>query len=231
MAKDTAKLKAVLLNCSLKSGGETSNTAALLDKIASHLKDDGCACEIVRVADLHLPPGVKTSALDDKDDFPALYKKLKAADVVVMGTPIWLGHIGSVMQRVLERLDGSMKETDAKGRMPFHGKTAGVVVTGNEDGAHAVCEGVLFNLTHMGFTIPPLADCYWVGPAGPGPNYLDAGGEKHLYTNKTARYLAAGCAHLARVLKANPYDIDYKDLTKKAKAESDSKSQTFFSDE
>ena len=231
MMPNVPKLKAVLLNCSLKPGTKTSNTAALLERVAKHLRGHGVDGEIVRVADLHLPPGVKTEALDDKDDFPKLYAALKQADVIVFGVPIWLGHRSSLCQRLLERMDGSMDETDDLGRMPFHGKVAGCVVTGNEDGAHAICESVLFNLTHMGFTIPPLADCYWVGPAGAGPDYLDAGGEKHLYTNKTARFLAAGCAHLARVLKANPYDVDYNALQEAAEAESDSKSQKFVSDE
>ena len=86
----------------------------------------------------------------------------------------------------------------------MYNKVAGVVVTGNEDGAHACAETTLFNMSHMGFSIPPNADTYWVGDAGPGPSFIEAGGEKSEYTNKTAGWMAHNVTHLARILKQNP---------------------------
>jgi multimeric flavodoxin WrbA len=222
---------ALLLNCTLKPGSESSNTAALLDRVANLFRERGVTVETVRVADLNVPPGVTPDKQGDGeggDDFPSLYEKIKACDIFVPATPVWLGHRGSVLQRVLERLDGSMSQTDDKGQTPFFGKVAGCVVTGNEDGAHAVSESTLFNLTHLGFTIPPMVDCYWLGPAGPGNSYAAAGGEKHLYTNKTARYMVAGLTWYAELLKNNPLPIDYNELTEQASAESDSESQDFF---
>jgi len=79
-----------------------------------------------------------------------------------------------------------------------------VVVTGNEDGAHAAAETTLFNLSHLGCTIPPNADTYWVGEAGPGPSYIEAGGRDHPYTKRTTRWMAHNLVHLARMLKASP---------------------------
>ena len=227
---DQTPINVLMLNCTLKKSPADSNTQALLGRVAERFKEHGAATEIVRVVDHDVPPGVMPDSQGEGDEFPAIYEKIKACDALVVASPVWLGHIGSVLQRVLERLDGSMSQTDEKGQMPFMGKVAGCVVTGNEDGAHAVCEGALFNLTHMGFTVPPLADCYWVGPAGPGKSYAAAGGEKHLYTNKTARYLAATLSWHARLLKANPLPIDYTELTKRAKEESDSEGQQFFGD-
>lgn len=224
------QLHATLVNCTLKKGPDESNTAVLLRKIASHFQQENTAIEHVRLADLNVPPGVTTEAVEKGDDFPTLYETLKATDILVIGTPIWLGHRSSLAQRLLERLDGSLSQTDQKGQMPFHNKIGACVVTGNEDGAHQICAGTLFNLTHLGFTIPPMADCYWVGPAGPGRSYVAAGGDNHLYTNKTARYLVAGCIFMANLLKQNPIDIDYSQLTKLAEAQSNSKSQEFFSD-
>ena len=223
-------LQALLLNCTLKPGSEMSNTGALLDHVAKLFGERDVSAEVIRVADLNIPPGVMPKSQGEGDDFPALYEKMKSCDIFVPATPVWLGHRGSVLQRVLERLDGSMSDTDDKGQTPFFGKVAGCVVTGNEDGAHAINESTLFNLTHMGFTIPPMVDCYWVGPAGAGPSYIKAGGSKHLYTNKVARYMVAGLTWYAELLKNNPVPIDYNELTKKAKAESDSKSQDFIGD-
>src|SRR5579871_6250970 len=120
---------------------------------------------------------------------------------------------------VIERLDGTYEEGDPKtGQFPLYNKVAGVIVTGNEDGAHNAAGTTLFNLTHLGCTVPPNADCYWVGDAGPGPSYIEAHGDKHLYTNKTAYYMAYNLHYFAKLLKANPIPTNLNELIKKAKA-------------
>jgi multimeric flavodoxin WrbA len=105
---------------------------------------------------------------------------------------------------VIERLDGTYNMTNDVGQYPMYNKVGGVVVTGNEDGAHASAETTVFNLTHLGFTIPPNADTYWVGDAGPGPSFIEAGGAEHPYTLKTAGWMAHNVVHMAHILKANP---------------------------
>ena len=77
-------------------------------------------------------------------------------------------------------------------------------MTGNKDGAHDAAATTLFNLSHLGCTIPPNADTYWVGSAGPGPSFLDAGGAEHPYTLKTASWMSPNLVHMARILRANP---------------------------
>ena len=119
-----------------------------------------------------------------------------------MGMSIWFGVRSSVAQLVIERLDGTYNTTNEVGQYPMYNKVGGVVVTGNEDGAHACAETTLFNLTHLGFTIPPNADTYWVGDAGPGPSFIEAGGQNHPYTQKTASWMAHNVVHMARILKA-----------------------------
>ena len=121
-----------------------------------------------------------------------------------MGMSIWFGVRNSVSQMVIERLDGTYNTTNEVGQYPMYNKVAGVVVTGNEDGAHACAETTLFNMTHIGFTVPPNADTYWVGDAGPGPSFIEAGGEDHPYTHKTAGWMAHNVVHMARILKAEP---------------------------
>jgi multimeric flavodoxin WrbA len=147
------------------------------------------------------------------DEWPAILARVKACDILVIGTPIWFGVRSSVAQMVIERLDGTYVEGDPEtGQFPLYNKVAGVIVTGNEDGAHDAAATTLFNLSHLGCTVPPNSDCYWVGDAGPGPSYLEAGGDKHLYTNKTARFLANNLTYMARLLKTNPIPTSLSSL-------------------
>jgi multimeric flavodoxin WrbA len=196
-------LRAVLLNCTLKKSPEESNTQALLDIVIGHLHDLGVETQVIRPVDYEIPFGV-VSDMGDGDQWPAILEKILAADVLIVGTSIWFGVRNSVCQMVIERLDGTYEDTNEVGQYPMYNKVAGVVVTGNEDGAHAAAETTLFNLSHLGFTIPPNADTYWVGDAGPGPSFIEANGKDHFYTQKTAGWMAHNVVHLARILKQNP---------------------------
>lgn len=198
-----AELKALFLNCTLKPSPQVSNTEALIAKVIEWFDQLDVESEVVRVVDYHVPFGV-TSDEGEGDDWPIILEKVKAADILVVGTPIWFGVRGSVAQMVIERLDGTYNERNEVGQYPLYNKVGGVVVTGNEDGAHAAAETTLFNLSHLGCTIPPNADTYWVGEAGPGPSYIEAGGEDHPYTKRTTRWMAHNLVHLARMLKATP---------------------------
>ncbi len=210
------KLKAVILNCTLKKSPEVSNTGALIDKVVALMKPLDVKSEIIRLVDYHIPTGV-TSKQGKDDEWPKILRKIKRADIFIIATPIWFGVRGSIAQMVMERLDGTYEEADSKtGQFPLYGKVAGVIVTGNEDGAHHAAATTLFNLTHLGCTVPPNADCYWVGEAGPGPSYIEAEGDKHLYTNKTARYLAHNLVFFARLLKEHPISTNLKKLTEEA---------------
>jgi multimeric flavodoxin WrbA len=198
-----AELKAVLLNCTLKKSPEVSNTEALARKVVEWFNRLDVESEIIRVVDYNVPFGV-SSYEGEGDEWPLILAKIKAADIIVVCTPIWFGVRGSVCQLVVERLDGTYNERNDQGQYPLYNKVAGVVVTGNEDGAHAAAETTLFNMTHLGCTVPPNADTYWVGDAGPGPSYIEAGGENHAYTQRTTRWMAHNVVHMARILKANP---------------------------
>jgi multimeric flavodoxin WrbA len=195
-------LRALFLNCTLKKSPETSNTEALIAKVVEWFDAMGVESEVVRVVDYRVAFGV-TSDEGDGDEWPVILEKVKAADILVVGTPIWFGVRGSVAQLVVERLDGTYTERNEAGQYPLYNKVAGVVVTGNEDGAHAAAETTLFNLSHLGCTVPPNADTYWVGDAGPGPSYIEAGRD-HEYTKRTTRWMAHNLVHLARILRANP---------------------------
>jgi multimeric flavodoxin WrbA len=196
-------LRAVLLNCTLKSSPAVSNTEALMRKVVEWYDEMNVESEIIRIVDYNVPFGVSSDE-GNGDEWPGILDKIKAADIIVIGTPIWFGVRGSVAQLVVERLDGTYNETNDVGQYPLYNKVGGVVVTGNEDGAHAAAETTLFNLTHLGCAVPPNADTYWVGDAGPGPSYIEAGGEHHEYTQRTTRWMAHNTVHLARILHATP---------------------------
>lgn len=211
----------LFINCTLKKSPSTSNTEALIEKVEKLFQDKGCTTEITRVVDYKIAFGVSSDE-GDGDEWPTILAKIKAADILVIGTPIWFGVRGSVCQMVMERLDGTYEESDATtGQYPLYGKVAGVIVTGNEDGAHDVAANTLYNLTHLGCTIPPNVDCYWVGTAGPGPSYIDAGGDKHLYTNRTARFMVDNLVYFSELIKNNPIPTNLNELTEQAKLVSD----------
>ncbi len=210
--------KALFLNCTLKRSPEVSNTEALIDKVAALLADLDVVSETIRVTDYKVAFGVSSDE-GDGDEWPAILERVKACDILVIAMPIWFGVRSSVAQLVLERLDGTYAEGDTTtGQYPLYGKVGGVIVTGNEDGAHDCCANTLFNLTHLGCMVPPNVDCYWVGDAGPGPSYLAAAGDKHLYTNRTARYMAHNLVWGASTLRAHPIDTNLKALDSEAKA-------------
>ncbi len=196
-------LKAVLLNCTLKKSPEPSNTQALMDHVIQNLEGLDVECESIRVVDHNIPFGVSSDE-GEGDEWPRILEKILAANILIIGTPIWFGVRGSVCQLVIERLDGTYNDTNDVGQYPLYNTVGGVVVTGNEDGAHDAAGTTLFNLSHLGCAIPPNADTYWVGDSGPGPSFIEANGWSSAYTRKTAGWMSHNVVHLARILQATP---------------------------
>jgi multimeric flavodoxin WrbA len=196
-------LSALGLNCTLKKSPEQSHTEALMNRVLDLMAEHGVETEILRPVDYAIKFGVSSDE-GDGDEWPQVLEKVKAADIILMGMSIWFGVRSSVAQMVIERLDGTYNERNEQGQYPLYNKVAGVVVTGNEDGAHASAETTLFNMTHLGCVVPPNADTYWVGDAGPGPSYLDAGGPEHPYTQRTSSWCAHNLLHMAVILRDNP---------------------------
>jgi len=215
------KLKALILNCTLKKSPAVSNTQALIDKAIGLFVEQDVQAESIRVVDYYIAFGVSSQKLDERDEWPAILEKVLAADILVIGSPIWFGVRSAVAQMVMERLDGTYDDSDSETwQFPLYGKVAGVLITGNEDGAHNVAANTLFNLSHLGCTVPPNVDSYWLGPAGPGPSYIEAGGGKHLYTNKTVRFMVHNLTYMARLLQDNPIPTNLRQLVEQAKRES-----------
>ncbi|MGA9582886.1 MAG: NAD(P)H-dependent oxidoreductase [Allosphingosinicella sp.] len=198
-------LTAIAINCTLKrSGGEDSSTDKMIGLLVSELKKRDVEFRgTIRIADHEVKPGV-TSDEGEGDEWPALRRRILEADILIFGTPIWLGQMSSLAKRVAERMDAFLSETDARGRMPSFGRVALVAVVGNEDGAHNVCAQLYQALSDTGWTLPASAVAYWVGEAMGGVDFRDlpAIPDKVL---ESAAMAASNSAHLAGMLKARPY--------------------------
>ncbi len=200
---DFSDLRAVFFNGTLKRSPEQSHTEGLLDISRHILTGLGVKVDVVRAVDHVIPPGVYPDLREhgwERDDFPDLYRELvEPAHIVVLATPIWLGDQSSVTRLIVERLYGWSGELNAAGQWSYYGKVGGALITGNEDGGKHCAAQLLYSLSHIGFTIPPQADSYWVGEAGPGPSYLDDNrGAKNHWTTRNTVFATWNLLHAAR---------------------------------
>lgn len=200
---DHRSLRAVALNCTLKGGSEASSTQRLLKIMADAFAVEDVETQIVRVVDEHVAEGV-TSDEGQGDGWPGMRAQILDAQILILGTPIWLGSPSSVARKVLERMDAFLGEEDDKGRMISYDRVGVVATVGNEDGAHAVASQLYQGLVDLGFTIPPSAQAYWVGEAMGSVDFKDLDEVPESVT-ATAADVARSTAHLARLLQATPY--------------------------
>lgn len=198
-------ITAIALNCTLKSDpSETSSTDAMIAVLKDAFgKYNVKITETIRVAAHNIKPGV-TSDEGEGDDWPALRTKILAHDILVFAGPVWMGQIGSVAKRVLERMDAFLGETDDADRMPSYGKVAVAAIVGNEDGAHFSTAQLFQSLNDTGWTIPAVGAVYWVGEAYGSIDFKDLAETPEKVTS-TAKTVASNAVHLAGLLKAQPY--------------------------
>ncbi|MFF8987481.1 flavodoxin family protein [Streptomyces rubiginosohelvolus] len=196
-------MRALALVCTLNASPAPSSSQRLAEQVMAQFARHDVPGEVVRVADHDVRPGIEVD-MGDGDAWPALREKVLAADILLIATPIWLGHPSSVCQRVLERLNAESSETDDQGRPHTYGKVAAVAVVGNEDGAHKVSADVFQGLNDVGFSLAPGAVTYWVGEAMQGTDYQDLD-ETPEAVASTTKALAANAVHLARLLSDRPY--------------------------
>jgi len=195
-------MKAIILSCTLKPSSEHSNSEALADVLTKAFKEEDVETELVRLVDHEISPGV-TSDEGDGDEWPQIREKIVDAEILIFATPTWLGRPSSVAQRALERMDAMLAEEDDEGRPIAYNRVAGVVVTGNEDGAHHVISEISGALVDIGYTIPGQAWTYWNMGPGPGDDYLDSDHGKD-WSKSTGEAAAANLLAVARALEANP---------------------------
>ncbi len=200
---ESTPLRALALVCSLKPSPAPSSSDLMARQVLEELGKHGVTGSVVRVVDHDVKPGVEVD-MGDGDAWPAIREQMMAADILLVATPTWVGHMSSVAQRVLERLDGELSETDDSGRPKVSGKVAVTAVVGNEDGAHKITADLMQGLNDIGFTIPAQGGTYWNDEAMGSRDYLDLDETPEAVASATAT-LAENAAVLARALRAMPY--------------------------
>ncbi|WP_375001698.1 flavodoxin family protein [Aeromicrobium sp. CTD01-1L150] len=202
----SSPLRAVYVNCTLKPSPQLSHTEGLMETSADILRAEGVEVDLIRAVDHPIAPGVQPDMRElgfPDDAWPDLYPRVLDADILVLGTPLWLGEKSSVCSRVVERLYALSGELNAKDQSIFYGKVGGIVVTGNEDGIKHAGMNLTYSLQHLGYIVGPQIDAGWVGEAGPGPSYLDegSGGPENDFTRRNVRIMSWNLMHVARLLR------------------------------
>jgi len=204
---DFSDLSALFLNCTLKRSPEQSHTQGLIDIATAIMEKNGVSTEVLRPVDHAIAYGVWGDMTEhgwDADEWPAIYEKVKAADILVITSPIWLGEKSSVCTQTIERLYSTSGDLNDHGQYSYYGRVGGCLITGNEDGAKHCAMNILYSLQHLGYVIPPQADAGWLGEAGPGPSYLDegSGGPENDFTNRNTTFMTWNLLHMARMIKS-----------------------------
>ncbi|WP_310681328.1 flavodoxin family protein [Aliifodinibius sp. S!AR15-10] len=203
---DFSNLRALYLNCTLKPAPKMSHTEGLIEVSKLIMEANGVKTELLRPVDYDIAPGVYPDMTEHEfktDEWPKIQQKVMDADILVIGSPIWLGEKSSVCSLVIERLYGYSGNLNEHGQYAYYGRTGGCIITGNEDGIKHCSMSILYGLQHLGYVIPPQADCGWIGEAGPGPSYRDenSGGPENDFTQRNTTFMTWNLLHMARMLK------------------------------
>jgi multimeric flavodoxin WrbA len=224
--KDYSDLTALYINCTLTKSPAESHTGYLVEHSRKIMQDQGVKTEVIRAIDHDIATGIypdMTKKGWDKDEWPEIYKKVLATDILVIAGPIWLGDNSSVTKQIIERLYANSADLNDQGQFVYYGKAGGALITGNEDGVKHCAMNILYSLQHIGFTIPPAADAGWIGEIGPGPSYGDKQddgtrvGFDSNFTNRNTTFMTWNLMHMARMLKDNGGVPAYGNLPEKWK--------------
>ncbi len=207
---DYSDLRAMYINGTLTRSPGESHTQLLVDASRAIMDAQGVTTEVVRTVDHDIATGVYPDMREhgwDVDEWPEIYERVLAADILVIAGPIWLGDNSSETKKVIERLYSSSGDLNDAGQWIYYGRVGGCLITGNEDGIKHCAMDVLYSLQHIGYTIPPQADAGWIGEAGPGPSYGDVlpdgtrVGIDNEFTQRNTTFMTWNLLHAARALK------------------------------
>lgn len=207
---DFSNLKAIFFNGTLTKSPAHSHTDSLINISQAIMDKQGVKTEVIRVIDTDIATGTWPDMRehgDKTDEWPEIYKRVEAADILVVAGPIWLGDNSSQTKKVIERLYACSSLLNKQGQYAYYGKVGGCLITGNEDGVKHCAMNVLYSLQHLGCVIPPQADAGWIGEVGPGASYGDDDGHSgkvgfdNDFTNRNTTFMTWNLMHLAKMLK------------------------------
>jgi multimeric flavodoxin WrbA len=203
---DFSGMKALFFNGTLTKSPEPSHTDLLISVSKKIMEKEGVQTEVLRTIDHDIATGIWPDMREhgwEHDAWPVIYKKVMAADILVVAGPIWLGDNSSQTKKLIERLYACSSILNNQGQYAYYGKVGGCLITGNEDGIKHCAMNVLYSLQHLGYTIPPQADAGWIGEAGPGPSYGDDGvGLDNDFTNRNTTFMTWNLMHIAKMLRS-----------------------------
>jgi multimeric flavodoxin WrbA len=207
---DFSDLTALFINTTLTRSPGASHTQLLIEVSAEIMAKQGVSVDQFRAVDHDIATGVYPDMRDHgwaSDEWPELFPRVLAADILVIAGPIWLGDNSSQTKRIIERLYAHSGELNDRGQWLYYGRVGGCLITGNEDGIKHCASNVLYSLQHIGYSVPPQADAGWIGEAGPGPSYGDQlpdgtrAGLDNDFTNRNTTFMTWNLLHLAALLK------------------------------
>ncbi len=196
-------MHATCLVCTLKRSPEPSNSEALAEVVLGALRDEGVTTDVIRLVDHRIDPGVVSEAVADGDEWPEIRERILKAEILIVAVPTWLGQPSSVAKRALERMDAFISETRDDGTPIAYNRVAGVVVVGNEDGAHHVISEVNGALCDIGYTAPGQNWTYWNKGPGPGEEEWLTTQERD-WSTTTGKTAAQNLLAVARALGQSP---------------------------
>ena len=205
---DFSNLSALILNCTLKPSPKDSHTETLIDVSKAIFEKNGVSTEVLRPVDFDIAPGVYPDMKEhgfETDAWPEIQEKVMNSNILIIGSPIWLGERSSVCTKVIERLYGFSGNLNDEGQYAYYGRAGGCLITGNEDGIKHCSMSILYSLQHLGYVIPPQADAGWIGEAGPGPSYGDQlngkrAGFDNVFTQRNTTFMTWNLMHMALML-------------------------------
>lgn len=122
-------LKALFINCTLKRSPEISNTQGLVDLSTHIMGKRGVQVEVLRAIDHDIATGIWPDMTQHgwaTDEWPQIYAKLMASDILVIAGPIWLGDNSSITKQVIERqLYSCSHLLNDAGQYAYYGRVGG----------------------------------------------------------------------------------------------------------
>ena len=154
---DLSRLKALFINTTLTRSPGVSHTQYLVDISSSIMAKQGVAVDQFRAVDHAIAtgkyPDMRQHGWSD-DAWPDLFEHVRAADVLVIAGPIWLGDNSGETKKIIERLYAHSGEPNDEGQSFYYGRVGGGLITGNEDGIKHCASNVLYSLQHIGYAVP-----------------------------------------------------------------------------
>jgi len=105
---DFSGLRALFVNCTLKRSPERSHTQGLADRSIAIMDRLGVSIDVVRAVDHEIAPGVYPDMTEhgwQRDEWPAIFEQVRAADILVLLSPICRVHRVPSARRFCARSD------------------------------------------------------------------------------------------------------------------------------